>query len=198
MQRGVLSLELVLFIGLVIAFAVAMSVVASRADSQGYARAQAEAAKVEQARDEADEAERERQDGLASDSKQRLRDEADQLTNQLKEAKDHAKTLQIERDRALRAGTQRLSIRAASCVPAVVPTDSAAQLGTAGHPEARAELVGEDAAEILAITDDGDDAIRDLNACIERYNGAAAEIERYKAGLRGAPHVEAAKPAQDH
>ena len=193
-----LSLELMLFIGLVIAFAVAMSVVASRADSQGYARAKAEAAKLEKAREEADEAERERQDGLATDSQKRLRAEADQLTNQLKEAKDHAKNLQIERDRALRAGTQRMSIRAANCVPAVVSTDSAAQLGAAGHQEARAELVGEDAAAILAITDDGDDAIRDLNSCVERYNGAAAEIERYKAGLKGVPHVEAAKPAQDH
>lgn len=195
-QRGGLTLELVLVIGLVICMAAAMGVVAKRADSRGYNRAKAEAAKVETARKEADDEERKRQDGEAKASAQRLRDEADQLTTQLKEAKDHAKTLQTERDSALRAGTQRMSIRAAKCVPAAVSADGTAKPGAAGPEEARADLIAEDATEILAITDDGDDAIRDLNACIDRYNGADAEIERYKARLKGLPHVEAAKPAK--
>ncbi|QIL83580.1 hypothetical protein G7047_29310 [Diaphorobacter sp. HDW4A] len=141
------------------------------AEGQGYDRAMVAAGKKEKAQDAANETERQRQIREVDDSQKRHRDEKDLLTKQLNEAKENAKISQIERDRALRAGTQRVSIRAAACVPAVIPTGNTAQSGAAGTQEARAELVGADAVEIFGITDDGDDAIRDLNFCIDRYNG---------------------------
>lgn len=166
--------------------------------NKGVSAAERVAERNNAARSQADDTERGRQLRAAEESRDRLRGEADHLSNQLKEAKDHATTLQTERDRALRAGTQRMSIRAGKCVPAAVPDGRAAQPGAARPEEARAELVGEDGAEILAITDAGDEAIRDLNFCIDRYNGAAAEIERYRRTLREDSHVEAAVPAKSH
>jgi len=166
--------------------------------NKGFSAAERMAERNSAGQRQADAAERSRQTRAAEESRDRLRGEADHLSNQLKEANDYAKTLQTERDRALRGGDKRLSIRAANCVPAVVSADGTAKPGTAGHQEARAELIGEDGAEILAITDDGDAAIRDLNFCIDRYNGAAAEIERYRRTLREDSHVEAAVPAKHH
>ncbi|MBF5003361.1 lysis system i-spanin subunit Rz [Diaphorobacter caeni] len=193
-QRGALDVTIILCACL----ALAAWVFYAWAEGQGYDRAMVAVGKREKAQGEANETERQRQIREAEDSKKRQRAETDLLTKQLKEAKDHAKTLQAERDRALRAGTRRVSIRAAACVPAVVPTGDAAKSGAAGPQEARAELVGSDAADIYAVTDDGDDAIRELNICIDRYNGAAAEIERYKARLKGDQHVEAAESAGAH
>lgn len=55
-------------------------------------------------------------------------------------------------------GNRRLSVLAASC-----PAGSAATAGV-GHAEARAELDPAAAERIVRITNDGDDAIRQLNA----------------------------------
>jgi prophage endopeptidase len=88
---------------------------------------------------------------------------ADHLTQE----QTHAKT---ERDRFnadVRSGAVRLSIPVASghC-PATA--DSAA---AAGHRhQARAELDPATAAALDAIAGDGDDATRQLNACIDAYN----------------------------
>lgn len=193
-NRGVIDVAILL----IAAVAFGCLMLHQWAYNKGFSAAERVAERNSAAQQQADAAERGRQTRAAEESKDRLRGEANQLSNQLKEAKDHAKTLQNERDRALRGGDKRLSIRAANCVPAVVPVDSAAQPGAARPEEARAELVGEDGAEILAITDAGDEAIRDLNFCIDRYSGAAAEIERYKRALRGELHVEAAEFAKHH
>lgn len=79
----------------------------------------------------------------------------------------HAKT---DRDRFnddVRSGAVRLSIPVASNQCAG-PTDSAA---AAGHRhQARAELDPATAAALDAIAGDGDDAARQLNACIDAYN----------------------------
>lgn len=66
-------------------------------------------------------------------------------------------------DADLRSGALRLSIR------------TTAQTGgnhstAAGPVQARTEIDPEDAADLLRITDDGDNAIRDLNTCIDGYN----------------------------
>ncbi len=66
-------------------------------------------------------------------------------------------------DADLRSGALRLSIR------------TTAQTGgnhstAAGPVQARADIDPEDAADLVRITDDGDNAIRDLNACIDGYN----------------------------
>ena len=92
-----------------------------------------------------------------------LAQRADQLTQE----QTHAKT---ERDRFhadVRRGAVRLSIPVAGghCT---ATTDSTA---AAGHRiEARAELDAATAAALDAIAGDGDDATRQLNACIDAYN----------------------------
>lgn len=92
-----------------------------------------------------------------------LAQRADQLTQE----QDHANT---ERDRFnadVRSGAVRLSIPVASGQCAAT-TDSTA---AAGHRhQARAELDAATAAALDAIAGDGDDATRQLNACIDAYN----------------------------
>ena len=68
-------------------------------------------------------------------------------------------------DADLRSGALRLSVRTTG-QPAAPGSHGAA----AGPVQARAELDPEDAAALVRITDDGDNAIRDLNTCIDGYN----------------------------
>ena len=90
-----------------------------------------------------------------------------QRANHLDQEQTHAKT---ERDRFsldVRSGTVRLSIPVASghC------TATADTTAAAGHRhETRAELDPATAAALDAIAGDGDDATRQLNACIDAYN----------------------------
>ncbi|WFR81097.1 lysis system i-spanin subunit Rz [Janthinobacterium rivuli] len=92
-----------------------------------------------------------------------LAQRADHLTQE----QTHAKT---ERDRFhadVRSGAVRLSIPIASgqCAATADPT------AAAGHRhQARAELDPATAAALDAIAGDGDDATRQLNACIDAYN----------------------------
>ncbi|WP_426074183.1 lysis system i-spanin subunit Rz [Janthinobacterium sp. DSP2-3-3] len=90
-----------------------------------------------------------------------------QRADHLTQDQTHAKT---ERDRFnadLRSGAVRLSIPIASgqC-PATADTAAAAD----HRIEARAELDAATAAALDAIAGDGDDATRQLNACIDAYN----------------------------
>ena len=92
-----------------------------------------------------------------------LAQRADHLTQE----QSHAKT---ERDRFsldVRSGAVRLSIPVASGQCATTADSTAA----AGHwHETRAELDPATAAALDAIAGDGDDATRQLNACIDAYN----------------------------
>lgn len=95
-----------------------------------------------------------------------LAQRADQLTQE----QDHAKT---ERDRFMldvRSGAVRMSIPIASsqCAASTHAGDSAAAPGD--RRQARAELDPATAAALDAIAGDGDDATRQLNACIDAYN----------------------------
>ncbi|SDN92608.1 hypothetical protein SAMN05216517_114138 [Janthinobacterium sp. OK676] len=95
-----------------------------------------------------------------------LAQRADHLTQE----QTHAKT---ERDRFnldVRNGAVRLSIPVASdhCAASAGPGHPAT---AAGHRhETRAELDAATAAALDAIAGDGDDATRQLNACIDAYN----------------------------
>lgn len=86
-----------------------------------------------------------------------------------RQEKTHA---QAEMDRlraAVRAGTVRLSVptTGAACPGSTTPGDAPA----ASRPaQARADFDPATADALVAITSDGDNAIRDLNACIDRYN----------------------------
>lgn len=63
--------------------------------------------------------------------------------------------------RRVQSGTVRMSILATACAVSQNP-------GT-GIAETRAELDPETAERILAVGRDGDEAIRDLNQCIDQY-----------------------------
>ncbi len=93
-----------------------------------------------------------------------------QRTDQLTQDQTHAKT---ERDRFnadVRSGAVRLSIPVAGgqCAAATDPGNTAA--AASDWRQARAELDPATAAALDAIAGDGDDATRQLNACIDAYN----------------------------
>lgn len=70
----------------------------------------------------------------------------------------------------LRSGTIRLHVRTIPAVQPATGADSAAP----GSGQTHAQLDPADADVLLRITADGDDAIRDLNSCIDRYNAVQA------------------------
>jgi len=89
-----------------------------------------------------------------------------QQTTQFIQDQTHAKT---ERDRFnddVRSGTVRVSIPVAGSCSAAADTPTA----DGNRHQARAELDPATAAALGAIAGDGDDATRQLNACIDAYN----------------------------
>lgn len=86
-----------------------------------------------------------------------LKDVAD---TQLYKEKQNAQAKIEKLNSDLASGALRLSIRTQ-----VRDADAAC-----GDPQARAELDGQTAQDLVAITRDGDNAIIDLNSCIDRYN----------------------------
>lgn len=68
----------------------------------------------------------------------------------------------------VRAGSVRLSIPTTAACPTSPGTQNASS--AIGPDPARTELDPATADDIVAITADGDQAIRDLNTCIEHYN----------------------------
>lgn len=93
-----------------------------------------------------------------------------QRADKLQQDQDHAKT---ERDRFnadVRSGAVRMSIPIADgqCAAVTAPVDTTAAGGD--QRQARAELDPATAAALDAIAGEGDDATRQLNACIDAYN----------------------------
>lgn len=93
-----------------------------------------------------------------------------QRADKLQQDQDHAKT---ERDRfnaEVRSGAVRMSIPIAGgqCTTVADPGNTAA--AASDRHQARAELDSATAADLDAIAGDGDDAARQLNACIDAYN----------------------------
>lgn len=88
-----------------------------------------------------------------------------ELSYKLQKEKDNAKAANDRYADALRTGAERLFVPV-SGVQAC--GDSSAAGGD--RNQARAELDPATAVSLVAITNDGDDAIRQLNACIDAYN----------------------------
>jgi hypothetical protein len=111
-----------------------------------------------------------RAEAQARQTETTLRTEAETLRTKLAKEAEDAKTRQNRLVADIRAGTQRMSI-AAACPPAAsqAGADSAAAPGN-GAEGARAELDPEAAATLVAIAADGDQAIRERNACIAAYD----------------------------
>ena len=80
---------------------------------------------------------------------------ADQLHKDKLDAQQKINQLRAD----VASGAQRLSIRA-SCAASI----------TGGNPEARAELDPKAADDLITITADGDQAILELNSCVDLYN----------------------------
>lgn len=89
-----------------------------------------------------------------------INDMAFQLTKANKDADTEITRLRAD----VRAGTRRLS------VPTTVYTCQGSNAAAGNRTEARAELDAETSDNLIAITNDGDKAIRQLNACIDAYN----------------------------
>ena len=106
----------------------------------------------------------------ARETERKMADDARELETKLKKAEDDAKTQANKRNAAIDSGALKLRIpvKSPSC-PTVSTTPDAAS-PPRDSVQATAELDGTTAKNLIAITDDGDKAIRQLNACIDAYN----------------------------
>lgn len=97
---------------------------------------------------------------------------ADKLHEQETNRNQEKTHVQAEMERlrtAVRAGSVRLFVpTAGAACPGSPAPEGASPAG--GSAKARAELDPATADALVAITNDGDSAIRNLNACIDRYN----------------------------
>lgn len=91
--------------------------------------------------------------------------------NQLEKA--DAKIAFDRLDSDLRSGALRLSVRATT-------QPGGNHSATTGPVQARADIDPADAAALVRITEDGDNAIRDLNTCIDGY----AQVMRHANGAQ--------------
>lgn len=89
----------------------------------------------------------------------------------LRKTNEKAKTAAKERDAAIDAGTFKLRVPVKTSCPVQTTTDSAPPAGNSGG-EARAELDPAFGKALFQLTEEGDRAIRRLNACISLYNQA--------------------------
>jgi len=98
---------------------------------------------------------------------QELNEKVNQTASALKKANNEAQVKITKLTADVQSGAMRLSIPVTSN-----SVCSANTAGTAGgdQPKARAELDGQASANLIAITADGDKAIRALQACITSYN----------------------------
>ena len=89
--------------------------------------------------------------------------------NQLVKAEQNAKVLSQKRNTDIDSGALKLRIPVKTPIcPLQTSTD--APIAPRDSVQANAELDRETAKTLIAITDDGDKAIRQLNSCIDAYN----------------------------
>ena len=119
-----------------------------------------------------------------------LGEELASINTQLQTEQNHAKNESDAYQRGLRAGTVRVSVPVvpASCVG---PIGDAAEHAAPGAEQARADIDPAAAADLDAIAGDGDDAIRDLNACIDKYAAVKRTLDAWAATLEAANHAQA-------
>jgi prophage endopeptidase len=101
-----------------------------------------------------------------------LRAEVDARSAKLAEEKRRAKIREDRLVADIRSGNQRMSIAARCPAPAGQTGADTATAERAGPEGARAELDPEAAAALVTLTNEGDNAIRERNACIALYNAA--------------------------
>jgi len=97
-------------------------------------------------------------------------------STQLVKANNDAKLKTQKLYSSIDSGTLRLRLKTTCTVPASDnPTPASGD-----SVQATAELDGETAKNLIAITDDGDKAIRQLNACIDAYNNIYNTLNQKK------------------
>ena len=97
--------------------------------------------------------------------------------NQLMKANQNAKLLQQKRIADIDSGALklRIAVKASGCP---VPTSSDAPVTSGDNSgSTSAELDGETSKALIAITDEGDAAIRKLNTCVSLYNEALQTLK---------------------
>jgi len=97
----------------------------------------------------------------------------------LRTSNEKAKQISKERDLAISSGALRLrlSVKAPVC-PVHTATDTPAE--SRDSVQTSAELDGEVAKSLVAITDQGDANTRQLNACIDAYNAVYQTLKETK------------------
>ena len=97
----------------------------------------------------------------------------------LRTSNEKARQISKERDLAIASGALRLRlpVKAPVC-PVYTATDTPAE--SRDSVQASAELDGETAKSLVAITDQGDANTRQLNACIDAYNAAYQTLKGTK------------------
>ena len=97
----------------------------------------------------------------------------------LRTSNDKARQISKERDLAIASGALklRLPVKAPVCP---VPTSDDPPAAPRDSVQATAELDGEIAKSLVAITDQGDANTRQLNACIDAYNAAYQTLKGTK------------------
>jgi len=108
-----------------------------------------------------------RLNALERDKEKQMQDMADSHAKELRKANQNAKAEVTKLQSDLSSGQLRFTARTVSTCQ---NTTSAS-----GDTESRAELDPEVSQALVAITADGDNAIRQLNACIDLYNQVRSE-----------------------
>lgn len=106
----------------------------------------------------------------AREKEQALVSAVNNQTTQLVKVQNDAKILSQKRNADIDSGALklRLPVKTAACPTLSATANAPAPAGDS--VQANAELDRETAKALVSITDDGDKAIRQLNACIDAYN----------------------------
>lgn len=110
----------------------------------------------------------------AMEENRNLKETVSQMQIQTKKENDNEKRKYDDLLARINRGTVRVS----------VPTRACSDVSEAGHSgtddrETRAELDPATAESILAVGRDGDEAIRELNMCIDQYNAVKSSIAAF-------------------
>jgi len=115
--------------------------------------------------------------GEARQKEQALTAAVNAQATQLMKANQNAKLLQQKHNADIDSGALklRIAVKASDC-PVPASTDAAATSG-ADLGTATAELDGETAKALIALTSEGDAAIRKFNTCVNLYNEALQTLK---------------------
>lgn len=186
-QHGLTLLNQLLLAALVL---VALALAFTLGDWQGAARERANAKSAQAAAQAAGQARTTALNAGRHGLQTTLGEALSSIDIHLQTEQNHAKNESDAYQRGLRAGSVRVSVPVvpASCVG---PIGDATEHASPGSGQARAQLEAEAAADLDAIAGDGDDAIRDLNACIDKYAAVKRTLDAWAATLEAAGHAQA-------